>query len=162
MELYVLRHGKAEAFPSPGRQDADRPLTRQGRDEMQRIASWMLRNRCRLDLIATSPLKRAEETADIIAGVYNLEKRLVVWEELSPGMDFDRLMEQIVSCDDLTSLLIIGHEPSLSGCIGRIISGGGGAEIALKKGGLARIRNFCPDPVSGTLVWLLSPRHMRQ
>jgi phosphohistidine phosphatase len=162
MELYVLRHGKAEVSPSPGREDAGRPLTRQGREEIQRIAAWMLRNRCRFDLIATSPLRRAEETSDIVAEAYNLEKRLVVWEDLSPGMNFDRLMEQIASCDDLSSLLLIGHEPSLSGCIGRIISAGGGAEITLKKGGLARIRNFCPDPASGTLVWLLSPRHMRQ
>lgn len=161
MDLYVLRHGKAEAFPSPGMRDADRPLTRQGRDEMQRIASWMIRNRCRFDLIATSPLKRSEESAEIIADVYHCPGDLVIWEELSPGMDFSRLMEQIASCDDLSSLLIIGHEPSLSVCIGRIISGGGSAEIQLKKGGLARIRQFSPHPVSGQLAWLLSPRHMR-
>jgi phosphohistidine phosphatase len=129
---------------------------------MQQIASWMLRNRCRFDLIATSPLKRAEETAEIVAEVYGLSGSLVVWEELSPGMDFSRLMEQIGSCDNLSSLIIIGHEPSLSGCIGRIVTGGGSAEITLKKGGLARIRQFSPDPVSGSLAWLLSPRHMRE
>ncbi|NYT17544.1 MAG: phosphohistidine phosphatase SixA [Methanomicrobiales archaeon] len=161
MDLYVLRHGKAEVFPSSGGKDADRPLTRQGRNEIQHIASWLMKNRCHFNMIATSPLKRAEETAEIVAGVYGLTKSLVVWEDLSPGLDFDRLMEQIAFCDGLSSLLIIGHEPSLSGCIGRIISGGGAAEITLKKGGLARIRNFCPNPVSGTLVWLLSPRHMR-
>lgn len=82
MDLYVLRHGKAEAFPSPGMRDADRPLTRQGRDEMQRIASWMIRNRCRFDLIATSPLKRSEESAEIIADVYHCPGDLVIWEEL--------------------------------------------------------------------------------
>ena len=161
MDLYVLRHGKAEVFPSAGGKDADRPLTRQGRNEIQHIASWMMRNRCRFTMIATSPLKRAEETAEIVAGVYGLTTSLVVWEELSPGLDFDQLMEQIVSCGDISSLLMIGHEPSLSGCVGRIISDGGTAEITLRKGGLARIGNFCPDPVSGTLVWLLSPRHMR-
>ena len=161
MDLYVLRHGKAEAFPASGLSDADRPLTRQGRDEMQRIASWMVRNRCRFDLIATSPLKRSEETAEIVADVTNLSGSLVTWEELSPGLDFSCLMERIASCNDISSLLIIGHEPSLSGCIGRIISRGGSAEIQLKKGGLARIRKFSPDPVGGQLAWLLSPRHMR-
>ena len=93
MDLYVLRHGKAEVFPSAGGKDADRPLTRQGRNEIQQIASWMMKNRCRFTMIATSHLKRAEETAEIVAGVYGLTTSLVVWEELSPGLDFDQLME---------------------------------------------------------------------
>ncbi|NYT07100.1 MAG: phosphohistidine phosphatase SixA, partial [Methanomicrobiales archaeon] len=161
MELYVLRHGKAEALSSSGGSDADRRLTRQGRDEVQQIASWMLRNRCRFDLIATSPLKRAEETAELVAEICNLSGRIVLWDELVPGMDFYCLMARIASCDDLSSLLIIGHEPSLSEYIGRIISRDGSAEIQLKKGGLARIRQFSPDPVSGSLAWLLIPSHMR-
>ncbi|HON82058.1 MAG TPA: phosphohistidine phosphatase SixA [Methanoregulaceae archaeon] len=160
MDLYILRHGKAGTSFS-GKPDADRHLTRQGRDEIQQEAYWMLRNRCRFDLIATSPLERAVETAEIVAGVHRHSGRPAIWKELSPGMDFSDLMARIASCTGLSSLLIVGHEPSLSECIGRIITRGGGADIQLKKGGLARIRQFSPSPVSGSLSWLLSPRHMR-
>jgi len=76
-------------------------------------------------------------------------------------MDFSGLMDRIALCTDLSALLIVGHEPSLSECIGGIITGGMGvADIKLKKGGLARISQFSCAPVSGSLSWLLSPRHM--
>ncbi len=162
MDLYVLRHGKAEQFPSAGKTDTYRALTRQGKDEIHQIAAWMLKQGCRFDLIASSPLKRAIETADIVAETYGLEKNLLVWQELSPGMDFDRLMGQIGSCSNVSSLLIIGHEPSLSSCISCIISQKGQASVQMKKGGLARIRNFTPSPVFGELVWLIPPRFMRE
>jgi phosphohistidine phosphatase len=162
MDLYVLRHGKAEQFPLAEKTDTDRALSRQGRDEIRQIAGWMLRRGCRFGLIATSPLKRAIETAEIVAEICGLQRNLLVWQELSPGMDFDRLMEQIASCSNVSSLLIIGHEPSLSSCIGRIISLTGQASLQLKKGGLARIRNFTPSPVFGELVWLIPPRLMRE
>lgn len=162
MDLYVLRHGKAEPFLPPEGTDTDRALTRQGRDEIRQIAAWMLRWGCRFDLIATSPFRRSIETAEIVTETYGLRKNLLIWKELSPGMDFDLLMEQICSCGDMSSLLIIGHEPSLSGYIGRIISQGGQASLQLKKGGLARIRNFTPSPVFGELSWLIPPRHMRE
>lgn len=162
MDLYVLRHGKAETSFSQEGTDSDRALTRQGRDEIHQIAEWMLRRGCRFDMIATSPFKRAIETAEIIAETYGLQKNLLIWQELSPGVDFDQLMEQIASWSDVSSLLIIGHEPSLSGYIGRIISQGGQASLQLKKGGLARIRNFTPSPVFGELSWLIPPGHMRE
>ncbi|MDD1706883.1 MAG: phosphohistidine phosphatase SixA, partial [Methanoregulaceae archaeon] len=161
MDLYVLRHGKAEPSLPQERDDFDRALTRQGRDEIHQIVAWMLRRGCRFDMIATSPFKRAIETAEIIAETYGLRKNLLIWEELSPGMDFVQLMKQIESRRDVSSLLIIGHEPSLSGCIGWIISQGGQASLQLKKGGLARIRNFTPLPVFGELSWLIPPGHMR-
>jgi hypothetical protein len=51
----------------------------------------------------------------------------------------------------------------MSACIGRIISGSGNVRIVLKKGGLAKIVNFYPfsEQSSGDLVWLLTPRFMR-
>jgi len=162
MDLYVLRHGKAETSVSQEGTDSDRALTIQGRNEIHQISAWMVRRGCRFDIIATSPLRRAIETAEIIAETYGLRKNLLIWKELLPGMDFDQLMEKIDSCSDVSSLLIIGHEPSLSGYIGRIISQGGQASVQLKKGGLARIRNFTPLPVFGELSWLIPPGHMRE
>jgi phosphohistidine phosphatase len=162
MDLYVLRHGKAEQFPSGKETDTDRALTRQGRDEIRQIATWMFRRGCRFDLIATSPLKRAVETAQIVTETCKHQENLLIWQELAPGMDCNRLLGQITSCSNVSSLLIIGHEPSLSSCIGRIISQGGQASLLLKKGGLARIRNFSPSPVFGELIWLIPPRLMRE
>jgi phosphohistidine phosphatase len=163
MDLYLLRHGKAERTAPNGGSEDERPLTGRGKSEMQEIASWIRSQGCVIDCIATSPLIRAKDTAAIIAEVYPDAKGPEQWEELAPGMEFDRLMDRIREQDSIPSLLLLGHEPSMSACISRIISGSGHVRIELKKGGLAKIVNFFPSAQpSGDLIWLLSPRHMRK
>lgn len=162
MDLYLLRHGKAEKTVPGGGSDDDRPLTGRGKSEMREIASWVLAQGCMIDCIATSPLTRAEETAAIIATVYPAARGPELWEELAPGVEFDRLLNRIREQHTTQSLLLVGHEPSMSAFISRIISGSDHVRIELKKGGLAKIGNFFPsEHSSGDLIWLLSPRHMR-
>lgn len=157
MELFILRHGKAESSNPDG--DAARQLTRKGAAEIQELSNWLIGNALTFDHIATSPLKRAFQTAEIVARESGQAPDL--WEELAPGSGFQRMMQRLRTWSDMDRILIVGHEPSLSDCIGRIIVGDPGARIQLKKGGLARIENFSPDdPVSGELSWLLAPRHM--
>jgi phosphohistidine phosphatase len=163
MDLYLLRHGKAETASQSGGSDDERPLTSRGESEMREIALWIRSHGCMIDCIATSPLRRAQETATIIAELYPDSDGPERWDELAPGGEFDRLLYRIRELHSLQSLLLIGHEPSMSACIGRIISGSGNVRIVLKKGGLAKIVNFYPfsEQSSGDLVWLLTPRFMR-
>jgi len=163
MDLYLLRHGKAEKTVPVGGTDEGRPLTGRGKSEIRSIAEWIRSHGCIFDYIATSPLRRAYETAAIVAEVYPDSRGPVVWEELSPGMDFDRLLNRIREQGSLPSLLLVGHEPSLSNLISVIISGSVDARIVVKKGGLAKIVNFIPDlEPCGDLVWLLSPALMQK
>ncbi|MDD1696978.1 MAG: phosphohistidine phosphatase SixA, partial [Methanoregula sp.] len=123
MDLYLLRHGKAEKAVPGGGSDDERPLTGRGKSEMREIASWVLAQGCMIDCIATSPLTRAEETAAIIATVYPAARGPELWEELAPGVEFDRLLDRIREQHTIQSLLLVGHEPSMSAFISRIISG---------------------------------------
>ena len=163
MDLYLLRHGKAEKTGPVGGTDEGRPLTGRGRSEIQSIAGWIRSQGFIFDYIATSPLIRAYETATIVAEGYPDSEGPVVWEELSPGIDIDRLLSRIRKEGSLPSLLLVGHEPSLSNLISVIISGSVDARIVVKKGGLAKIVNFIPDlEPCGDLVWLLSPALMQK
>ena len=74
VDLYILRHGKAEAGDL-GLEDAERKLTGKGKEEIALIAQWMASRGIKFDLIATSPLKRARETAGIIAASRGLKNR---------------------------------------------------------------------------------------
>ena len=70
MKLLVVRHGAAmerEDFASTGESDDLRPLTEEGKAEMKLIASSLSDDVEKLDVLATSPLVRARQTADIIA-----------------------------------------------------------------------------------------------
>lgn len=163
MDLYLLRHGKSEKTIPAGGSDNERTLTGRGKSEMREVAAWMCSQGCVIDCIVTSPLTRARETAAIIAEVYPAARGPELWEELSPGVELDRLLSRIREQHKSPSLLLIGHEPSMSACIGRIISGSRNVQIVLKKGGLAKIVNFIPsENSSGDLTWLLTPRHMRK
>ena len=160
MDLFVLRHGKA-GQSSDDPDDSTRPLTPNGRDEIREIARWMRRERFRFDVIASSPLARAGETAGIIARALDRKDRLVLWEELAPGGDPDTICYHAAQSGENAVILIVGHEPALSALVGRIISGGLTSSLIFAKGGLAKIRNFSFDgKPSGDLQWLLTPKQI--
>jgi phosphohistidine phosphatase len=66
MELYFLRHGEAD-WPDWKKSDDERPLTKRGKKEMHEVAAFLVRLKVRPDLILTSPLPRAAQTAEIAA-----------------------------------------------------------------------------------------------
>ena len=161
MDLFILRHGKA-AESSGEADDAARALTGDGKDEIKKVARWMKTKKYRFDVIATSPLVRAHETAEIIARLLGQKDRLTIWDELSPGGDPETVCYHASQIGEEATVLIIGHEPMLSMLVSRIISGHDNASIILTKGGLAKIRNYSfKDRPSGDLQWLISQKQMQ-
>jgi phosphohistidine phosphatase len=160
VDLFILRHGKAgQSSDNPN--DGTRALTDEGRNEIRDVARWMRSKKFRFDVIATSPLTRACETAEIVARSLGQKDRLEIWEELAPGGDPDTICGHVAQYSRDATVIIVGHEPSLSFLIGRIITGGGTASLVLAKGGMAKIRDFSYDNrPSGDLQWLLTPRQM--
>ncbi len=138
-------------------------LTSEGRSEMRKVARWIRSKKIRFEVIATSPLTRAHETAEIVARALKQKDRLEVWDELSPGGDPDTIFSHAAQYDKNAAVILIGHEPVLSGLIGRIITGGDSASISLAKGGMAKIRDYSFNSTpSGDLQWLLTPRQMAE
>jgi phosphohistidine phosphatase len=160
MDLYILRHGKAgQSFNRP--EDSDRKLTSEGRGDIRKVARWIRSKKIRFEVIATSPLTRAYETAEIVARTLKEKDRLEIWDELSPDGDRDTVFYHAAQYDKDAAVILIGHEPALSGFIGNTITGGDSASIILAKGGMAKIRNYSFDrKPSGDLQWLLTPRQM--
>ncbi len=160
MDLFVLIHGNAEKS-SEEQDDSTRTLTKRGRKEIKEIGRWMRKEKFRFDVIATSPLMAANETAGIIARILDRKDWLVVWDELAPDGDMDTVCYHAAQFGNDASILIVGHEPALSALISRIISRGGTTSVIFSKGSLAKIKNFSFDrEPSGDLQWLLTPKHM--
>ena len=65
MKLCFLRHGEAD-WPNWTKPDNERPLTERGRKEMKRVAKFLERLKLVPDVILTSPLPRASQTAEIV------------------------------------------------------------------------------------------------
>ena len=160
MDIYILRHGKAEAS-SAGGGDAGRRLTKKGREDILAAGIWMAAQGLEFDCIAASPLARAQETAAIVAGVLEYTERPETWDCLVPGGDPDTVCREIDRKGKASAILLVGHEPLLSALIGRIICGDGQAGIVMTKGGLAKIRDFSSTHrPSGELHWLVTGKQI--
>jgi phosphohistidine phosphatase len=159
VDVFILRHGKAE--DAGHGTDASRRLTKKGHDEVVAIADWMAGQGLAFDLIAASPLVRAQETAAIVAEVLETPERLVTWKILVPGGNPDTVCHELSRHADAGTVLLVGHEPLLSSLIARIIAGESGAGIIMTKGALAKIRNFSfTNHPSGDLHWLITAKQM--
>jgi phosphohistidine phosphatase len=159
MDLYILRHGKAGKRDASFEDDRERPLTAKGRKEMEEIARWIVASGIEPDWIATSPLVRARETANIVARALGVMDRLEEWEELAVGQDPESVLGRLASKGTDTQGMVVGHEPLLSGTIAMLISDDGSARITMAKGGVAKISEVRFDPVpSGELEVLVPPK----
>jgi len=160
VDVYILRHGKAKDT-GPGMGDADRRLTKKGREEIAAAGRWMVTQELRFDLIVASPLVRAQETATIIAGYLGEKDCIVTWKVLAPGGNTDTVCRQIGELTDVRTILLVGHEPLLSALISHIIAGNENTAISMPKGALAKIRNFSYTlSPSGELRWLVTAAQM--
>jgi len=159
IDLFILRHGEAGNRMTVVEEDSERPLTTEGRTEMQKIAKSLKAVGLQTNQIVTSPLKRARETAEIAAKILNIST-LEEWNELKPEGSKAALYRKLERLERNSRLILVGHEPYLTSMMGEII-GTTSPKIVLKKGGVAKVRitSFTPR-ISGELRWLLTPKIM--
>ena len=153
MELYFIRHGRADRTAWSGN-DSERPLTSDGHSRMEKEARRLGEIGFDVDVIITSPLTRALQTAEIVADVLEIKHRLVVDDRLGFGFDLSAVRALIAEYRDANRIAFVGHEPSFSSVVGELI---GGALVVCKKGSVARVDLCSRDSRHGELVWLLQP-----
>lgn len=152
--MYFLRHGLADRSAWSG-SDFERPLTPMGVERMQYSAEFISRLDLALDLILTSPLTRAYQTAEIVAGHLGYLDRLEIDDRVSPGFGRADVAEIMNDHPRAESIMFVGHEPDFSMTIENLIGGG---SVVCKKGSLARVDLTGMGFLSGELVWLIPPK----
>ena len=161
-ELYLLRHAIAVPRGTPGYPGDDRPLTDDGITKMEKAARGIVAIVAKPDLIVTSPLLRARDTALIVARAFDDEAIVRVSQHLLPGGKADALWSSLELRRSPVALMLVGHEPDLGGLASLLIGASPGS-IVLKKGGLCCIEvDRFPPRGPGSLQWLLAPKHLRQ
>ena len=161
MKMYLLRHGEAVDRTDPQfKIDADRPLTEPGIKRTQALAQALRQMEISFDLIFSSPLVRARETAKIIQRGLRGPEPIEWTSHLAPTGDMERLVAQVNGVRPVPkSILLVGHEPDLSRLIALLCTGGPNLALTMKKGGLCRLdvaKLRCGRCAS--LEWLLPPR----
>lgn len=191
MDVYLLRHGKAEDRSANISSDAKRPLTASGAAEVREISRGISSLGICPHLIVSSPLTRAKETARIVSDQIKKKCRsaphCTTWSELTPESDVVKTHARLSSmAKPNISVMLVGHQPHLSLFASSVVTSGrnlttasktgryGGRRVrsdfddceplamALKKGGLVIMRCAMHDhTVCGSLRSLMTPKQLR-
>ena len=150
LELVLLRHGKAENFNPDG--DFSRALVEKGHEQARRAARILTAVGMLPDIVLTSPLLRARQTADEFCATANMPGAVIQgW--LACGMAPETAIAELAAFNDFRRVMIVGHEPDFSVLIEWILGvTGGGVEI--KKGAIACLK-VTPPARFGNLVYLI-------
>ena len=159
-ELYVIRHGVAEDRGDAWPDDAKRPLTDEGTSGMRKTARGLARLGVCIDIVLTSPLVRARQTAELVASGLDPRPSVVNVDSLAPDGTFPAVVADLEKQRRKTRIALVGHEPMLGELAARLI--GSRHPIELKKGAVCRIDvEDLPPAGPGDLRWLLTPKILR-
>jgi phosphohistidine phosphatase len=160
MQLLVVRHAIAEdkeAFAKTGRPDTERPLTRRGRKIMATVASGLRREVKSIDVIATSPLVRAAQTAAIVAKEFD-EMPVDTVSALTPENAPRAFAAWLATQQRVEVVAIVGHEPHLGVLVTWLLSGLTTSHVEFEKGGACLLEiDGEPGARCATLRWSLPP-----
>ena len=166
MNLYVLRHASAGTRRANPVIDVKRPLDKEGKQQCILIGDCLNAMKVHFDCIASSPLKRAMQTASLVGMEIGYESKIYVTEALSSAGTLPDFQKLVAEMSGHENVLVVGHNPNLQQFLSSLISPSPAsaaskpelANIRLRKGALARL-DCTRRPA--TMNWLLDARMLR-
>jgi phosphohistidine phosphatase len=164
MKLLFIRHAIAEdrrRFARTGEDDGARPLTARGRRRMRAGARGLRRVAPQVDVLITSPLTRAVQTAEIVAGAYR-DLKVIKLPHLTPEGSVHAVLKWLREHKHGSTVAIVGHEPQLGVCVSWLLTGLQESFVPMKKGGACLVE--LAEQVRagrGRLLWSLAPGQLR-
>lgn len=153
VQLHLLRHAHAGDPMKWRGPDSTRPLSEKGESQAIRLGLFLADIGFAPDLIMSSPLVRALETARLVATPLGLP--IIVSDALASSLTLDSLDRLLADAGSPRRPLLVGHDPDFSMLAAELA---GAQELPVRKGTLLRIDSARPlRPGSGLLRWLLPP-----
>jgi phosphohistidine phosphatase len=165
VQLLVIRHAIAEPreeFAQTGQDDSLRPLSLKGRKRMTAAVRGIRALVPKIDTLATSPMLRAAQTAEMVAAAYEGLVALVL-DDLGPDGERRSVLTWLQMQPDGSTVAVVGHEPYLGGMISWLLATPERDFVQLKKGGACLLE--WPSHVTAgdaQLRWLLPAAHLRK
>jgi phosphohistidine phosphatase len=160
--IFLLRHGIA-AGPSPHMSDAERALTADGARKTTRAARGLAHLGVAPEIVLSSPLRRAHETADLVAEILSPALTVEIYPPLAPGHGAEDVLRGLHAHRRARQILLVGHQPDLGLLASYLLTGTASlVPLPFKKAGTAAFRvDGIPPRVAATLEWFLTPRQLR-
>jgi phosphohistidine phosphatase len=160
MILYIIRHAWAGQFGDPQwPDDFQRPLTAEGKERFAQVVEVLAERGFRPEIVATSPLVRCRETAEIVARQGGERSRLVELDALRPDSDLEGLVAWTSSkARECREVAWVGHAPDVGEMTAALI-GQTGASVRFAKGAVAAVGfEGRPRLGQGQLRWLVTAK----
>jgi phosphohistidine phosphatase len=160
LELYLIRHGLAADRGAAYPDDSLRPLTGRGLSATRRSGKALNALGVGIDVILTSPLVRARQTADTLAATLAAAPAVVSCDALAPA-GMPAAVVQEVRRARKTRVALVGHEPNIGELAARLL--GTSIPVPFKKGAICRLDfEVLPPKGMGVLRWFLPPKVLRR
>jgi len=158
MILYLMRHADAGTARGNPLLDSKRALVKEGKNQCMLMARVMNALKVQVDLVVSSPLKRAMQTAQFVGTELGYEGKVEISPALAPQGTYADFQQMLANYSDRENVLVVGHNPNAFKFLGQLITGNGGAAIRMRKGSVARVDMEHHPP---RLQWLIDPRSAR-
>ncbi len=159
MIIYFLRHASAGQHLLNPKKDEKRALDKTGIEQCGFVGRALNAIDARVDVIISSPLKRAVQTASLVGNELGYEGKLQLEDALRPTTSFGEFRKLLDKYGKYDSVMVVGHNPNLSEFLGRSVSESGcEASIELKKGAVAKVET---GRNAGGLQWCFTPKILR-
>ena len=158
--IYLVRHAIAAERSDDWPDDDERPLTHAGAARMRRAVDGMRELDVKVDVVLTSPLVRAVETAELLVAGLKPVPKLQVLPVLAPGGTPAKVADALGGVNADHGIAVVGHEPGLGELAAWLI--GTRNALPFKKGGVCRIDvSGPPSSRGGQLIWFATPKMLR-
>ena len=158
MILYLMRHANAGAVRDNPVLDAKRGLIKEGKEQCMLMARVLGALKAPIDVIVSSPLKRARQTAQLVGTELGYDAQVEIHAGLGFDASYAEFQNLLAKYADREGVLAVGHNPNLFQFLGRLITGNGGASIRMRKASIARVDMQSHPP---RLQLLMDPRSAR-
>ena len=156
MILYFLRHASAGDSLSDPKKDRKRPLDQTGIKQSHSMGRALAALQVQPEIILSSPLRRATQTASLVANELGYENKIQIEAALTPEASYSDFIDMLRRSATAESVIVVGHNPNLSDFLGKTIGGRSSpADIDLKKGSVARVEM---RRSGGRLTWYFTPK----
>jgi phosphohistidine phosphatase len=167
MNLYILRHASAGTRRTNPVVDSKRPLDKDGKQHCLLLGHVLTAMKVNFDVVLSSPLKRAVQTAALVGTETGYELPIVLSDALAPSGGYDAFEKLVAEHAHQENILVVGHNPNLPLFIGKLLTGGRSsarpATIRMRKGAIAKVNmsRSSGGPKGPNLQWLIEPRMVK-
>lgn len=160
MELYLMQHGLSLSKEL----DPEQPLSPVGRDQVQKAARAARLMGLNFDLMVTSPKKRAQQTAALLAEAVDYPTGGIrvtdAVKAMTPWASTLAYLEEMQQRFELQRVCIVGHMPSIGEIVSAIITSGCKAAVQIENAGICRLDILDFQRPAGSLIWYMGPQQL--